>query len=132
VRGAFQSGVLPGAGVALLACQEPLAARLAQVVEPEERAAYRILLRALEEPARAIIVNSGHDCGRVLAAIERAGDGHGFDAETGQIVDIGAAGILDVASVVRLAVRTAVEGAAQALTIDTLVHPRKPVEVTTP
>jgi chaperonin GroEL len=124
--------VLPGAGVALLACREPLAARLALAVEPEERAAYRILLRALEEPARAIIANSGYECGRVLAAIERAGAGRGLNAEIGQIVDVVAAGIVDVASVVRLAVRTAVEGAAQALTIDTLVHPRKPVEATAP
>jgi chaperonin GroEL len=132
VRGALQSGVLPGGGVALLACREPLAARLALAVEPEERAAYRILLRAMEEPARAIIANSGHDGGHVLAAIERAGAGRGLNAETGEIVDVAAAGIVDVAPVVRLAVRTAVEGAAQALTIDTLVHPRKPVEATAP
>ena len=132
LRGAMQSGVVPGAGAALLACRGPLAARLATAVELEERAAYRILLRAVEEPARAIFANSGHDCARALAAIERAGAGHGVDAKTGQVVDVVAAGILDAASVVRLAVRTAVEGAAQALTIDTIVHARNPPEATIP
>lgn len=132
LRGALQGGVLPGAGVALLACRAPLTARLDLATEPEERAAYRILLRAVEEPARVIITNSGHDRGRILAAIDRAGAGYGLDAETGAIVDVAAAGILDAAAVVGLAVRTAVEGAAQALTIDTLVHARQPREAINP
>lgn len=132
LRGTLQGGVQPGAGVALLACRAPLTARLALAVEPEERAAYRILIRALEEPARAIITNSGHDCGRILAAIDRAGAAYGLNAETGAIVDVAAAGLLDVAAVVQMAVRTAVEGAAQALTIDTLVHARQPREAINP
>jgi chaperonin GroEL len=132
LRGALQGGVVPGAGVALLACRAPLAARLAAAATPEERAAYRILLRAVEQPARAIVVNSGLEWSRILAAIDQAGAGYGLDAESGQVVDVAAAGIVDAAPVVQLAVRTAVEGAAQALTIDTVVHSPKPREAVAP
>jgi chaperonin GroEL len=128
LRGAIVEGVLPGGGVSLLACRPALQRMLDQSTDPDERAAYRILIRALEEPIRTILTNAGYDASEVMAEIKQAGPGFGFDARSGQVVDVAQAGIFDVASVQKAAVHSAVASAALALTIDVLVHPKKPQE----
>ncbi len=122
MRGAIREGVLPGGGVALLACRPMLAARMAQAVESEERAAYRILMAALQAPTRALLENTGYEPGEVLGSIEKAGPGYGFDVVRGEIVDMTAAGIRDITTVVKSAVLTAVSSAAMALTTDVVIH----------
>jgi chaperonin GroEL len=122
LRGAIIEGFLPGGGVALLACRSVLRDMLAKASDPDERAAYQILIRAFEEPIRTILTNAGHDASEVMAEIKLAGPGHGFDARSRQVVDVAQSGILDVASVQKEAVRSAVSGAALALTVDVLVH----------
>jgi chaperonin GroEL len=128
LRGAIVEGVLPGGGVCLLACRPALQRMLARSGDPDERAAYRILIRALGEPIRTILTNAGYDASEVMAEIKQAGPGFGFDARCGQVVDVAQAGIFDVASVQKAAVHSAVASAALALTIDILVHPKKPQE----
>jgi chaperonin GroEL len=132
VRGAMLEGVVPGGGVALLACRQPLRERLAQAADPDERAAYRILLRALEEPARVLIANAGHDPSEMMAEIRLAGQGHGFDVQAERVVNMAEAGILDAASVLRAAVWRAVNGAGIALTTGALVHRKKPYQTANP
>jgi chaperonin GroEL len=122
LRGAIVEGVLPGGGVSLLACRPALQQMADQSTDPDERAAYRILVRALEEPIRTILTNAGHDASEVMAEIKQAGTGYGFDVRSGQVVDVAQAGILDAASVQKEAVHSAVAGAALALTVDVLVH----------
>ncbi|MEE8390218.1 MAG: chaperonin GroEL [Anaerolineae bacterium] len=126
LRGAIMEGVLPGGGVSLLACRPALRERLDHGTDLDERAAYRILIKALEIPIRTILTNAGHDASEVMAEIKHAGAGRGFDVRSGQIVDVAEAGIFDVASVQRAAVRSAVAGAALALTVDVLVHHKAP------
>lgn len=130
LRSALRDGALPGAGVALLACRAQLAERLESSKDAEERAAYRALLRAVEAPTRALAANAGYEPGTALAALDSAPPGHGWDVRTGHIVDVLKAGIVDPTAVVRMALQTGVEGAAQALTLDVLVHPRNPELVT--
>jgi chaperonin GroEL len=89
---------------------------------------YRILIRAMEEPMRTIVSNAGHDPSEIMAEVKHAGPGFGFDARSGQIVDIGKAGILDALAVQKAAVRGAIGTAALALTIDVLIHRKKPAE----
>jgi chaperonin GroEL len=132
IRGAVQSGIVPGGGVAFLTCRPTLQARLAQSSSPEERAAYATLLQAMEAPTRTLLNNAGYEASEVMAKINRAGPGFGFDLEQGQIVDMIEAGIFDVAQVQQEAVHSAVAGAALALTIDVLVHHKKPEQATTP
>lgn len=126
LRAALREGVLPGGGGALLGCRARLRRELAGAAEPEARAAYRILLRAVEEPLRTIAGNAGHAAPEVLARLQGAPAGHGLDARSGAVVCLAEAGIYDVAAALKLAVRTALYGAATALTIDTLVHRRNP------
>lgn len=121
-RQAMMEGVVPGGGVSLLACRPALQEMLDQSTDPDERAAYRILMRAVQEPFRTIVANAGYDASEVMAEIKLAGPGHGFDVTSGQVVDMMQAGIWDAAIVQKSAVYATIAGAAQALTIDVLVH----------
>jgi chaperonin GroEL len=132
LRGALREGVVPGGGVSLLNCRPALTERLAQSTGPDEQAAFRILLKALEAPARTIIANAGHDASTVMAEVAAAGRGFGFDVAAGQITDMADAGIYDVAAVQKAAVHSAVASAALALTIDVVVHHKKPATSTHP
>jgi chaperonin GroEL len=126
MRGALREGVLPGGGAALIACRSLLERKLHQAQEPDERAAYSILLHACEAPLRTLLLNAGHDPNEVLASVYRAGAGYGFDVLRRQVVDMSQVGIFDAASVVRAAVFSAIHGAALALTVDVMVHRKNP------
>lgn len=88
MRGAMRDGVIPGGGVALLACRESLRAHFADAVEPEARAASHILRRALDAPLRTLLRNAGLEPGEILADIEAAGPGYGFDVRAGRLVNM--------------------------------------------
>jgi chaperonin GroEL len=132
LRGAVRQGVAPGGGVSLLACRPALQRRLDQSTNPDERAAYRILIKAMEAPIRAILTNAGYDASEMMAEIKLAGQGHGLDVRSGQVVDMAQAGIWDAAAVVRTAAYGAVASAALALTTDVLVHHKKPKQAVEP
>ena len=125
MRGAMMEGVLPGGGVSLLACRPVLQRMLDQSTDPDERAACRILIRAVAEPIRTIVANAGYDASEIMADIKLAGSGYGFDVTSGQVVDMMEAGIWDAAIVQKSAVYGAITTAALALTIDVLVHRRE-------
>jgi chaperonin GroEL len=122
VRAAMREGVLPGGGVALLACRQALQQRLEQSEDPDARMAYRVLLRAVEAPFRTLVENAGFESSVVLGEVDRAGDGYGFDAIAGRVVDMAEAGVLDAAVVQKAAARSGIGGAALALTTDVIVH----------
>ncbi len=128
LRGALMEGVLPGGGVALLNCRPALKRLLDQCSDPDERAAFRILMRAMEEPTRTIIANAGFDASEVMAEVKLAGPGHGFDVISERVVDIARSGIFDVAAVQKSAVHSAIAGAALALTTDVVIHHKIPQE----
>jgi chaperonin GroEL len=129
MRGAMHSGVLSGGGVALLACKPFLLERYHQAVDPDERAAYRILARAVEAPIRALLHNAGAEPVEILAQITAAGRGCGYDVIQRKIVNMAEAGIVDSAAVVREAAYRAIHGAALALTVDVLIHRANPPAV---
>jgi chaperonin GroEL len=128
LRMALVEGVLPGGGVALLACLPAIEQRIQQSTDNEAVAAYRILARALQEPFRALLSNAGLEPGQILANLEGISQGRGLDLRSMQIVDMRSAGIIDPASVTKEAVRSAISSAALLLTTDVLVHKRNPVE----
>jgi chaperonin GroEL len=130
MRGVIMDGVLPGGGIAYLACQPILEDKLTQATNPDERAAYGILINALEEPLRAMLCNAGYDPGEIMGKIGHAGAGYGFDINAGQVVNMVEAGIFDSATVLKTAVQSAVASAALALTTEVLVHHKKPLAPT--
>lgn len=132
LRSAVREGVLPGGGLALMNIRPALEKKLAAATEVEERATYNILIAALAEPSRAIFENAGYDSSEVMAKLSFAKPGQGYDVISGDVVDMAGAGILDSATVQKMVVRNAIATAALALTIDVLVHHRKPEVVGQP
>jgi chaperonin GroEL len=132
VRSAMIEGILPGGGVALLACQPALLQRKRASTVDDERAAYEILSQAITEPFRAILTNAGYVPGEVLIKMELAGPGFGFDVNCGEVVHMLRDGVADPAYVVKSAVYAGISSAALALTVDTLIHPAKPERAALP
>lgn len=122
LRGVLRNGLVPGGGVALLSCRERLAWERDDTDDPDEKAAFAILLAAVEAPFRAIVANAGHDPELCLNAVAQAPPGHGFNAICGEVVEMIPAGIADAASVQQAAVESAISAAALACTIGVLVH----------
>ncbi len=131
LRRALSDGVVPGGGVALLACRDALKQTLDPASDNDARASQRILLQALEEPLRVICHNAGFDSAKI-AELEGMPSGYGIDIRSGAGSDMIDAGIIDVASVVEAALRSAVSGAAIALTIDVLLHHADPEQTYVP
>lgn len=118
VRAAVEGGIVPGGGIALLACVPKV---LAIPATGDEVVGLRIVARALEEPMRRIILNAGLEDAPIVERVRQAGPGYGFDARTGEVVPMIEAGIYDPARVVRAAVEAGVSGAMMIVTTETLV-----------
>ncbi len=131
LRRALRDGIVPGGGVALLACRDALESAQYLASDSDARAAKRILLQALEQPIHTICHNAGFDSAK-LAELHGNPGGYGIDVRSGAIVDVFEAGIVDVASVLESALRGAVTSAALALTIDVLLHHKSPEQSYTP
>jgi len=119
-RAAAEEGIVPGGGVALLRVI-PAVQKAHDALDGDERVGSGIILRALEEPIRYIASNSGHD-GAVVAEEVRSKEGAvGFDANTGEYVDMFEAGIVDPTKVTRSALQNAASIAALMLTTEAMV-----------
>lgn len=130
LRQALSGGVVAGGGVALLQVQSALTQ--VPAVNADEALAYKILSRALEEPLRAIVQNAGYQPTTIVERIKAAPPGCGFDARSGDLVDMQQCGIQDALFILQKALTIAVSGAAQALTTDAIIHHRKPQECIEP
>jgi len=118
-RAAVEEGIVPGGGVALLRC---VAALDKLKLHDDELIGVNIVKRALEEPMRQIVQNAGHEGAVVVGKIrESKEDNYGFDAESGEYVDMIKAGVIDPAKVTRLALQNAASIAALMLTTEALV-----------
>ncbi|MGH9773467.1 MAG: chaperonin GroEL [Candidatus Acidiferrales bacterium] len=118
-RAAVEEGIVPGGGVALLRCI-PALAKLH--LEADEAIGVNIVKRALEEPARQIAQNAGHEGAVVVQRILDSKEDHfGFNAETAEFGDLVKAGVIDPAKVTRLALQNAASIAALMLTTEALV-----------
>jgi len=110
-KAAVAEGIVAGGGLALLRCCPALDA-LAQTCDGDERTGMQILRRALEAPTRQIADNSAADGGVVVDRMLGSTSNMGFDAARKEYVDLFAAGIVDPAKVVRLALENAVSVAS--------------------
>ena len=117
-RAAIEEGVVPGGGVALIRAEGTLDKL---DLDGDEATGARIVRDALAEPARLIAANAGHEGAVVVGHIRSEGDHRGFDAETGQYVDMLKAGIIDPAKVTRSALQNAASIAALVLTTESAV-----------
>jgi chaperonin GroEL len=120
-RAATEEGVVPGGGVALLRSVDAVIELRKSVENADERHGVDIIARALELPMATIAENSGTDGRVVVARAKELAGGVGFDANTGEFVDMVKAGIIDPTKVTRVALQNAASIASLMLTTETMV-----------
>ncbi|TAK86806.1 MAG: chaperonin GroEL [Betaproteobacteria bacterium] len=118
-RAAVEEGVLPGGGVALLRARAALGTLRGDNVDQD--AGIHIVLRALEEPLRQIVRNSGEEPAVVLQRVVDGNGNYGYNAATGQYGDMVAMGVLDPRKVTRAALQNAASIASLILTTDCMI-----------
>ena len=117
-RAAVEEGIVAGGGTTLVDIQLALDKIKA---EGDVKTGVEIVRRAIEEPVRQIANNAGLEGSVVVEGVKKAGVGKGFNALTGEYVDMIKAGIVDPAKVTRSALQNAASIAAMVLTTETLV-----------
>ncbi|MCL2065018.1 MAG: chaperonin GroEL [Candidatus Cloacimonetes bacterium] len=130
-RAAVEEGIVPGGGVTLIHAAKSL------IVDPnaehEEKVAIEILKKALCVPTMQIAKNAGEE-GAVI--VEKLKDSNvvefGYNAASGDFMDLYKAGIIDPSKVVRSAIQNAVSIAGMLLTTETLVTDIKENEAPLP
>ncbi len=119
-RAAVEEGILPGGGVALLRCREAVE-KARSSAKGDEKIGVEIVLSALSAPIRQIADNGGIDGSVVVDVVNDKPTNTGFDANTGEYVDMFKAGIIDPVKVVRTALINAASIAGLLLTTDAMV-----------
>lgn len=125
VTQAARYGVVDGAGSALVRAEKLVRAYAADQTDADLRFGAECLARALSAPAAAIAANAGIDAGAFVTRLRACKPGRGIDVTRDSEVDLRAAGILDSAYALDLAVRTAASAAATLLTTEVIVHRRQ-------
>jgi chaperonin GroEL len=117
-RAAIEEGIVPGGGVALIRAE----AALDKIdLDGDEATGARIVRDSLSEPARLIADNAGVEGAVIVERIRTEGDSRGYDASSGEWVDMFKAGILDPAKVTRSALQNAASIAAIVMTVESAV-----------
>jgi len=119
-RAAAEEGIVAGGGVALLYSIRALDA--VKTGNPDQKVGVDIVRRALQSPARQIADNAGSD-GVLVAGklLESKDTNYGFNAQTGEYVDMIKAGIIDPTKVVRIALQDAASVAGLLITTEALI-----------
>ncbi|PEY30473.1 chaperonin GroEL [Bacillus cereus] len=117
-RAAVEEGIVAGGGTSLMNVYTKVAGLAA---EGDEATGINIVLRALEEPVRQIAINAGLEGSVVVERLKGEKVGVGFNAATGEWVNMLESGIVDPAKVTRSALQNAASVAAMFLTTEAVV-----------
>ena len=119
-RAALEEGIVPGGGVALLNAATAVK-KVADLLEGDEATGARIIVRALEEPLRQLSHNAGLEGSVIVNQVRSAKKGEGLNVDTGEIVGMVSAGIIDPTMVTRSALQNAASIAKNILTTEAIV-----------
>jgi chaperonin GroEL len=125
-RAAVEEGILPGGGVALLRASETL--KKLRTQNDDQKTGVEIVRKALSWPARQIALNAGEDGSVIVGKIlEKDTYAYGFDAQSGEYVNMVSKGIIDPTKVVRAALQGAASVAGLLITTEAMIAelPRK-------
>ncbi|WIX79934.1 chaperonin GroEL [Amycolatopsis carbonis] len=125
-KAAVEEGILPGGGSALVHAVKELAG-LESEFSGDEATGVRIVRDALTAPLFWIASNAGHEGAVIVNKVQEQSWGQGFNAATGELTDLIAAGIVDPVKVTRSAVANAASIARLVLTTESSVV-EKPVD----
>lgn len=117
-RAAVEEGIVSGGGTALVNVYNAVAA--VQAVG-DEKTGVNIVLRSLEEPVRTIAANAGQEGSVIVERLKNEKIGVGYNAASGEWVNMFEAGIVDPAKVTRSALQNAASVAAMFLTTEAVV-----------
>jgi len=118
-RAAVEEGVVAGGGVALLRAKQAIASL--QGDTPDQNAGIKLILRAVEEPMRIIVGNAGEEASVVVNNVLNGKGNYGYNAATGEYVDLVEQGVLDPTKVTRTALQNAASVASLLLTAEAAV-----------
>lgn len=121
---AVEEGILPGGGVALVRAI-PVVKKLAEAATGDEKTGIMIMARVLSAPLRQIAENAGQEGAIILRTVEEGKDTFGYNALTGEFVDMIKSGILDPTKVVRSALEYAASIAGLLLTTEATIVEEK-------
>jgi chaperonin GroEL len=122
-RAAVADGIVPGGGTALIRCIDA-AQKCADGLKGDEKLGAEIIVRALEKPVRTIAENSGVDGAVVADEVRTQGEkapSIGYNANTGEYVDMFKAGIIDPTRVTKSALTNAASIAGLMLTTEVMI-----------
>lgn len=117
-RAAVEEGIVPGGGIALLRCRNTINDLK---LSGDEKVGAQIVFRAVEEPLRQLAQNAGAEGSVVVQKVLSEKGNIGFDAETGEFVDMISKGIIDPKKVTRTAIENAASIAGLLLTTEALI-----------
>lgn len=117
-RAAVEEGIVSGGGTALVNVYNAVAAVQA---EGDEKTGVNIILRALEEPIRTIAANAGQEGSVIVERLKKEAVGVGYNAASGEWVNMFEAGIIDPVKVTRSALQNAASVAAMFLTTEAVI-----------
>jgi chaperonin GroEL len=118
-RAAVEEGIVPGGGVALLRARAAISALTGE--NADQNAGIKIVLRAMEEPLRQIVLNAGEEASVVVAKVIEGKGNYGYNAASGEYGDLVEMGVLDPTKVTRTALQNAASVASLMLTTDCAV-----------
>jgi chaperonin GroEL len=118
-RAAVEEGIVPGGGVALLRAKAAI--RDLKGANEDQNHGIAIALRAMEAPLREIVTNAGEEPSVILNRVMEGQGSFGYNAATGEYVDMLEAGILDPTKVTRTALQNAASIAGLMITTEAMV-----------
>jgi len=118
-RAAVEEGVVPGGGVAFIRALEGLNALKGE--NHDQDIGIQIAKRAMEEPLRQIVANTGEEASVVLSKVKEGKGSFGYNATTGEYGDIVKMGIMDPTKVARTALQNAASIAGLMITTEAMV-----------
>lgn len=118
-RAAVEEGIVPGGGVAYIRSIQSLDALKGE--NEDENTGIQIVRRALEEPLRQIVVNSGIEGSIVVQKIKEGKKDFGFNARTEVYENLLSAGVIDPTKVTRIALENAASIAGMLLTTECVI-----------
>jgi len=113
-RAAVEEGIIAGGGVALVRAQKVL--DKIKTENSDETTGVQIMKRAVEEPLRQIVENSGKEGSVVVAKVSEGKGDFGYNAKSDEYVQMFKAGIIDPTKVTRVAIENAASVAGMILT----------------
>src|SRR5215471_3592458 len=119
-RAAVEEGIVAGGGVAYLRARANLNGRV-KGDNADQEAGIKIVLRALEEPMRQIVANTGDEPSVVVNKVAEGKGNYGFNAQTHQYGDLVEMGVVDPTKVARFALQNASSVASLMLTTEAMV-----------